>query len=973
MPQYGKLKIDQFLYNNSGSDVTIDLANLALKANPTFTGTVTVPTVTAGDNSTKAASTAFVVASFAPKVSPTFSGTVTVPTASANDNTTKAASTAYVQTELGDYLTTATATSTYAPKANPAFTGSATGVNLTLSGDLTVNGTTTTINTTTLQVEDKNIEIGKVSSPSDTTADGGGWTLLGATNKTFNWVNATDAWTSSEHINLGDDKKLLLGTGQDLEIYHGSNSWNYITSPTSRNLSINPVTGEAGIQVLASQGVKLFYDNSQKLETTSGGINVTGAINVNGSALSTAPQITATASGAITAGKPVIVNSNGTVSQVGESFTALSEATFASNTNEWTDWNPTQAAIAFDSANMRALVIDIRQNNSERCMAKAGSVVAGDIAWSTDTGVWSQRSWCEAWGLVFDDSCNKFIAIVEDGTSDRLWAAAITVNGTAASDVTWGTIYSLGASGAVSQCSVCYDSNANVTIVAYRDHSDSNKTKIRALSCNSSGVISMGAVVEVTGGTCNATNLAFDSVNNKSLLLYRDASHSNSGRGNVVSVSGTTISLGSQVTFDNSSPESGSLVFDPDTGKFAYFYYYATGGDHYGCRIMQISGTSFNYGSSFLDLQTSWNPQTDHRYRSAVYDSTLEQCIIFTRNSTGAGFKGHWYRVAISSSNLTASEVGSRRYWSGSDTNTESNSRVTSFGAFYDTTHRRIQHIYQNESEGNDGFSQAMLRTAATSNLTSEGYVGVAAASASNTASATIDVSGATNSNQSSLTPGQKYYVQGNGTLGLTASSPAVFAGTAISSTKMIVNDQPPAPAWEILSTYDFAATNASQVIQRGWTNANYSQFKLVWADLSGGANNTYRTIRLRFYISGNDSAQGTEYSADPYYKSFRQKGSYTGTGLSGNNRSDTEWRLNNDSGMRWGSGEIVFPATTYNGGGWRPIHAYGRVCSEGGSDFCGCELAHPISSSSFLNGVKVYSNGNWTTGRMTWYGLRNA
>ena len=43
-----------------------------------------------------------------------------------------------------------------------------------IPGDLTVGGTTTTINTTNLDVEDKNITLGKVSTPSDTTADGGG-------------------------------------------------------------------------------------------------------------------------------------------------------------------------------------------------------------------------------------------------------------------------------------------------------------------------------------------------------------------------------------------------------------------------------------------------------------------------------------------------------------------------------------------------------------------------------------------------------------------------------------------------------------------------------------------------------------------------------------------------------------------------------------------------------------------------------
>jgi hypothetical protein len=80
--------------------------------------------------------------------------------------------------------------------------GAATGTSLVLSGDLTVNGTTTTLNSTTLTVDDKNIELGSVASPTDVTADGGGITLKGTTDKTLNWVDATDAWTSSEHVNL---------------------------------------------------------------------------------------------------------------------------------------------------------------------------------------------------------------------------------------------------------------------------------------------------------------------------------------------------------------------------------------------------------------------------------------------------------------------------------------------------------------------------------------------------------------------------------------------------------------------------------------------------------------------------------------------------------------------------------------------------------------------------------------------------
>jgi len=82
--------------------------------------------------------------------------------------------------------------------------------NVIIQGDLTVNGTETIINTQTLDVEDKNIVIGKVITPSDVTADGGGITLKGTTDKTISWIDATDAWTFSEHLNIASAKEYRI-------------------------------------------------------------------------------------------------------------------------------------------------------------------------------------------------------------------------------------------------------------------------------------------------------------------------------------------------------------------------------------------------------------------------------------------------------------------------------------------------------------------------------------------------------------------------------------------------------------------------------------------------------------------------------------------------------------------------------------------------------------------------------------------
>ena len=172
--------------------------------------------------------------------------------------------------------------------------------NLTVSGNMTVSGTTTTIDTTTLTVEDKNIELGKVSTPTDTTADGGGITLKGATDKTFQWLDATDSWTSSENIALPDNKKLKLGASQDIEIFHnGSNSFfinntGYLQAKVT-NGSIfydaeNHVFRKADAsenmaKFLQDGAVELYFDGSKKFETTSLGGTLSGTLAVSGNIL----------------------------------------------------------------------------------------------------------------------------------------------------------------------------------------------------------------------------------------------------------------------------------------------------------------------------------------------------------------------------------------------------------------------------------------------------------------------------------------------------------------------------------------------------------------------------------------------------------------------------------------------------------------------------------------------------------------
>ena len=147
-------------------------------------------------------------------------------------------------------------------------------VGATISGNLSVGGTityedTTNVDSTGIVTARNGIKVGQPTGVGATFNPAGDLVVAGVA-------------TVGTGLSMPDDAKAYFGNSGDLQIYHASNNWNYITSPTSRSLSINPVTGEAGIQVIANQGVSLYYNNSLRFETTTTGTKVTGGLDVSG-------------------------------------------------------------------------------------------------------------------------------------------------------------------------------------------------------------------------------------------------------------------------------------------------------------------------------------------------------------------------------------------------------------------------------------------------------------------------------------------------------------------------------------------------------------------------------------------------------------------------------------------------------------------------------------------------------------------
>ena len=191
--------------------------NQTITGNKTFSGTVVVATPTANTHATtklyvdqaiSGVATAFTVAANTGSNLTITSGSDTLTVVGGTGITTAASATDTITiTNTGVISLSGTSDQIAVSASNGAVTLSlpsnvTISNNLVVTGDLTVQGNTTTLNTATLVVEDKNIVLSNVATPTDSTADGAGITILGATNKTLNWVDATDAWTSSENLNL---------------------------------------------------------------------------------------------------------------------------------------------------------------------------------------------------------------------------------------------------------------------------------------------------------------------------------------------------------------------------------------------------------------------------------------------------------------------------------------------------------------------------------------------------------------------------------------------------------------------------------------------------------------------------------------------------------------------------------------------------------------------------------------------------
>ena len=424
--------------------------------------------------------------------------------------------------------------------------------------------------------------------------------------------------------------------------------------------------------------------------------------------------------------------------------------------------NAPQSNIVFDSTNNKIVITFRDVNNSNYATAIVGTVNASDnsISFGTPT-VYSSNSTAEN-KPTFDSNAGKVVIAYYDGGNTNYGTAVVgTVSGTS---ISFGTPVVYNSGNATVSNGIAFDSNSNRVVISYKDQAQSDHGKAIVGSVSGTS-ISFGTEVTFRSQRVDDTSMTFDSTNNKIVISWSDDFHNDAGGGGgygnaivgTVDPSDNSISFGSKVVFASHRVAAPQIGFDPVAGKVVIAH--EENGTALRAIVGTVSGTSISFGTA-VQYSTATDQSLTHN--AVAFDSSAGKIAIVFKDETNS--VGKLIAGTVSGTSITFD-----------DEITLFNSSVQYFAVAYDSNSERL--VAQVRDTVPDGKAIVVAL----------GFTNITRGQVADGGHALIDTQGAISDNQSGLTAGQSYFVQTDGTIGTTAADPSVFAGTAVSATKLIV------------------------------------------------------------------------------------------------------------------------------------------------------------------------------------------
>lgn len=514
-------------------------------------------------------------------------------------------------------------------------------------------------------------------------------------------------------------------------------------------------------------------------------------------------SLTATASGALTDGTLVVVNADGTVSPVYQSFSASTGTATVFNSAD------TEVISATYDANAQKVVVAY----VDKGQSNYGKVVVGSVS---GTGITFGSA------VTFSSANNQSITVVYDANAQKIvvgYTYASNYYGHAKVGTISGNSCSFGsattfASTHIADLYSTYDENAQKVVFFYRTVGSNYGTAI--VGTISSTSISFGSAATFASAATLPFSATYDANAQKVVVAYQDQGNSNYPTAVVGTISNTSISFGTEAVIANTASTWQSLTYDSANQKVVVAYRGGGASSNNGvAAVGTISGTSISFATGVTFNSAITN------YVSASYNAAAQKVVIAyldQSGNTGYVIEGSVSGTSISFSSASQFETGTIQFMS----------------TVYDSNAQNVVIAYGDTGYfSSTGVGTGIVRQSAynAENLTSENFVGISDGAYSDGATATIQTAGSTDDAQSGLTAGQSYYVQADGTLGLSPDTIEVLAGTAVSATKLLINpDTNPATFGvnQVDAHLNVSGASSGQILS--WNGSDYA-----WtADSSG-------------------------------------------------------------------------------------------------------------------------------------------
>jgi hypothetical protein len=280
----------------------------------------------------------------------------------------------------------------------------------------------------------------------------------------------------------------------------------------------------------------------------------------------------------------------------------------------------TYIGMSYDTGQDKVLLT--YRGNSNHAKARVGTVSGTSISFGTELTV--ENDTCTHVAVAYSPDLGSHLTVYDyNSTSGK--ARVLTISGT---DVTKGSDVNF-TTNHIEDCAVAYDESADAYVIAYQDKDVSNYGK--ALVATVSGTTpSYGSIVNFEAASQGDTRVTYDSSAQKVVITYRDISNSSYPTAIVGTVSGTSISFGSPTVVASVNSTVGQAAYDSINNKTVLVYRDETG-ENGKYAVGTVSGTSISFATP---VTFNSGPTLDN---AIGFDAALGKFVIAYSDYRGSG------------------------------------------------------------------------------------------------------------------------------------------------------------------------------------------------------------------------------------------------------------------------------------------------------------------------------------------------